>query len=124
MAPHDPQMLKGVLRLLVLTLLEAEEDYGYALVVRLRELGFDDLAEGTVYPALARMESAGLLEGRLVRSSSGPARKYYRVTDAGHAERERAETDWRSLASTVDRALDDREPTTTAPPEPTEVAQR
>ena len=52
MAAHDPQMLKGVLSLLLLELCARHEDYGYALVVRLQERGFSELAEGTVYPAL------------------------------------------------------------------------
>jgi len=105
MAGHDPQMLKGVLSLLILQLLGEHEDYGYALVVRLRSLGFDGLAEGTVYPALTRLEAAGWLESRLVASSSGPARKYYRPTVAGRTEAQRALASWRALAASVDRAV-------------------
>jgi PadR family transcriptional regulator, regulatory protein PadR len=105
MPGHDPQMLKGVLSLLLLWLCTAREDYGYALVVRLQELGFADLAEGTVYPALTRLESQGLLESRLVRSSSGPARKYYRATAAGRAELARAYADWLALVQAVQAAV-------------------
>src|SRR3712207_1253019 len=105
MPSHDPQMLKGVLALLLLHLLAAEEDYGYSLVLRLQEQGFDGLAEGTVYPALTRLESQGLLEARLVRSASGPARKYYRPTDAGRAEMTRAERAWQDLTSAVSRVV-------------------
>jgi PadR family transcriptional regulator, regulatory protein PadR len=98
-------MLKGVLSLLLLQLCTAAEDYGYSLVVRLQELGFDDLAEGTVYPALTRLESQGFLDARLVRSSSGPARKYYRPTVAGQTELARTRTDWAALVDAVDRAI-------------------
>ena len=98
-------MLKGVLSLLLLQLCATREDYGYALVVRLQELGFDDLAEGTVYPALTRLESQGLLESRLVRSSSGPARKYYGLTPSGRAELARARADWRALVQAVEGAV-------------------
>jgi len=101
MPAHDPQMLKGVLSLLLLQLCATQEDYGYSLVVRLQQLGFADLAEGTVYPALSRLESQGFLDARLVRSASGPARKYYAVTPAGTAERERARLAWLSLVSSV-----------------------
>ena len=94
-------MLKGTLSLLLLQLVSAQEDYGYALVVRLQGHGFSDLSEGTVYPALSRLESQGLLEARLVRSASGPARKYYRPTAAGLAEMERAGRMWHRLVSTV-----------------------
>jgi PadR family transcriptional regulator PadR len=105
MPPHDPQMLKGVLALLLLHLLAVREDYGYSLVLRLQEQGFDGLAEGTVYPALTRLESQGLLEARLVRSASGPARKYYRPTDAGRAEMARAGQAWQDLTSAVSRVV-------------------
>ena len=98
-------MLKGVLSLLLLQLCSARADYGYALVVRLQELGFDDLAEGTVYPALTRLESQGLLESHLVRSTSGPARKYYRTTPAGGLELARARADWLALVGAVDSTL-------------------
>lgn len=101
MPTHDAQMLKGVLSLLLLQLCTIQEDYGYSLVVRLQELGFTDLAEGTVYPALTRLESQGFLEARLVRSTSGPARKYYRPTAAGASELARTRADWLALVEAV-----------------------
>lgn len=101
MVLHDPQMLKGVLSLLLLQLCLTREDYGYALVVRLQEKGFAEIAEGSVYPALTRLESHGLLEAYLVRSSSGPARKYYRVTAAGRAELRRGRSAWLGLVGVV-----------------------
>lgn len=102
---HDPQMLRGVLSLLLLNLVAEQEDYGYSLVVRLQDRGFDGLGEGTVYPALSRLEGNGLLGSRLVRSSSGPARKYYTLTDAGRAELVRGSHAWRSLVDSVQRVL-------------------
>jgi PadR family transcriptional regulator len=102
---HDPQMLKGVLSLLLLHLLAAGDGYGYAVVSRLQQEGFPDLAEGTVYPALTRLESQGLLESYLQRSGSGPARKYYRVTDAGRDELKRASAAWTDLHTAVGRVL-------------------
>jgi len=105
MAAHDPQMLKGVLALLLLHLVAEQEDYGYAVVVRLHDQGLVDLTEGSVYPALTRLESGGLLSSRLVRSSSGPARKYYGITPTGRLELVRGLTAWGSLVDTVDRVL-------------------
>jgi PadR family transcriptional regulator, regulatory protein PadR len=99
---HDAQMLKGVLSLLLLSLLSEEEGYGYGIVVRLKEAGFEDLAEGTVYPALTRLEAAGLLDSRLERSTSGPARKYYRTTDRGRSELTTRAESWRALVTAVD----------------------
>lgn len=101
MPVHDAQMLKGVHALLLLSLLASADGYGYALVTRLREAGFTDIAEGTVYPALTRLEGAGLLESYLMGSSAGPARKYYRITAAGRLERERRAASWAELARNV-----------------------
>lgn len=100
-------MLKGVLALLLLGLLGEEDNYGYGIVVRLREAGFPELAEGTVYPALTRLESAGHLESYLVRSDSGPARKYYRTTDSGRAERASRALAWSRLVAAVETASSD-----------------
>jgi len=105
MTGHDAQLLKGVLSLLLLHLVGDREDYGYSLVVRLQQQGFSDLGEGTVYPALTRMQTQGLLSSRLVRSTSGPARKYYRITSAGEREVGRALSAWRHLNASVDRII-------------------
>ena len=77
---HDPQLLKGVLSLLLLHLLAEHESYGYEVVQRLHEIGLSDIASGTVYPALSRLERERRLTARLVASDEGPARKYYRPT--------------------------------------------
>jgi PadR family transcriptional regulator PadR len=106
MAPtHDPQLLKGVLSLLLLRLLAERESYGYEIVQRLRELGLSDISEGSVYPALARLEREGRLETRLVASRSGPARKYYRPTAAGAQALAEGTASWLSLAAVVHPAL-------------------
>lgn len=97
----DPQMLKGLVTLLLLHLVAEREDYGYALVVRMRDAGFGDMAEGTVYPALARLEQAKRLDAYLVPSEKGPARKYYRITAAGAQELERARAAWSHLTGLV-----------------------
>src|SRR5438046_10032618 len=77
---HDPQLLKGVLSPLLLWLLAERESYGYELVQRLRAAGLSGISDGTVYPALSRLEREGRISSRLVASRSGPARKYYPPT--------------------------------------------
>ena len=72
--PHDPQLLKGVLSLLLLELLAQRESYGYEVVQRLHTIGLIGVLEGTVYPALSRLEREGRLSTRLVASPYGPAR--------------------------------------------------
>jgi PadR family transcriptional regulator PadR len=102
---HDPQLLKGVLSLLLLQLLAEQESYGYEVVQRLHAVGLADVLEGTVYPALARLEREGRLSARLVSSHAGPARKYYRPTAAGYEALATGTTNWLSLAEVVGTAL-------------------
>ena len=115
MATHDAQVLKGILSMLLLRILHQKEDYGYSVVLRLQQLGFEGLAEGTVYPALTRLERNGLLTSRLVPSDAGPARKYYRPTKDGKAELKRATGSWVQLRANVDRVMSSNEIATATP---------
>ncbi|MGC4015723.1 MAG: PadR family transcriptional regulator [Luteolibacter sp.] len=79
------QMRKGVLDLCILKALAAGEWYGYALVKALVALPGVGVAEGSIYPLLARLRKQGLVTTRLEESSGGPARKYYRLTPTGQS---------------------------------------
>ena len=102
---HDPQLLKGILSLLLLHLLAEQESYGYEVVQRLHAIGLVDVSEGTVYPALSRLERERRVSARLVGSHAGPARKYYRPTAAGYDALRDGSSSWRSLVTLVDRQL-------------------
>ncbi|MCL3859977.1 PadR family transcriptional regulator [Actinotalea sp. K2] len=102
---RDPQLLKGVLPLLVLRLLTEQESYGWELVTRLQAAGLTDITTGTVYPVLSRLEREGLISARLVASTAGPARKYYRPTTNGAAALAAAVAGWDDLARTVSAVL-------------------
>ncbi len=102
---HDPQFLKGVLSLLLLQLLAERESYGYEVVQRLHGAGLTDVLDGTVYPALSRLEREGRVTARLVASSSGPARKYYRPTPDGYAALAAGAAGWRSFVAVVDAVI-------------------
>ncbi len=102
---HDPQLLKGLLSLLLLQLVTEQESYGYELVQRLHQAGLSGVLEGTVYPALARLEREGRVSARLVSSTAGPARKYYRPTVAGTAALAAGAASWAALADIVDSVL-------------------
>ncbi len=104
-ATHDPQLLKGVLSLLLLQLLAEQESYGYEVVQRLHAIGLTEVLEGTVYPALARLERERRVTSRLVASSAGPARKYYRPTATGYQALVTGTASWSSLAAVVDTVL-------------------
>jgi PadR family transcriptional regulator PadR len=102
---HDPQLLKGVLSMVLLHLLAEKESYGYEVAQRLQAAGFADVLEGTVYPALTRLEREGRLATRLVPSPSGPARKYYRLTPAGLDALHAARAAWARHVTGVDAIL-------------------
>ncbi len=102
---RDPQLLKGVLRMLVLRVLSDEETYGYELVTRLTSRGMAGISTGTVYPVLNRLEREGLLDSRLVASTAGPARKYYGVTPPGEEALADAIGGWEDLAAAVRSVL-------------------
>jgi PadR family transcriptional regulator PadR len=102
---RDPQLLKGVLPMLMLALLTERESYGYELVTRLQADGLADMATGTVYPVLTRLEREGQIASRLVASSSGPARKYYLPTTKGVDALTRARASWLELTRTVATTL-------------------
>ncbi|WP_044575447.1 PadR family transcriptional regulator [Arthrobacter alpinus] len=103
--PHDPQLLRGVLPMLILALLGERESYGYDLVERLRALGLVGLATGAVYPVLSRFERDGLLSSYTQKSQSGPARKYYLLTEQGQLARADAARRWRDIADVAERGL-------------------
>ena len=91
--------------MLVLALLTDAESYGYELVTRLQAAGLSEMGAGTVYPVLNRLARDGTITSRLVPSSSGPARKYYRPTTQGTTELAVAADAWRRLTATVAEVL-------------------
>lgn len=100
------QALKGHLDLLILSVLADEPLHGYAIVEELRGRsgGALDLAEGTVYPALYRLERAGLLRSRWV-TESGRRRRLYSPTARGRTTLEKQRKDWRSFAAAVEAVV-------------------
>jgi PadR family transcriptional regulator PadR len=98
-------MLKGVLSILLLHLLAEQESYGYELVKRLHDVGLTEVLEGTVYPALSRLEREQRVTSRLLPSTAGPARKYYRPTQAGYSALADGTRRWGALADATTRQL-------------------
>lgn len=92
------QLRKGLLELCILNIVAQEEVYGYDLVKRLTELPGLGIAEGSIYPLLSRMRKSGLLDARLEESPTGPARKYYALTEEGRKCWRTMNTHWDSLA--------------------------
>jgi PadR family transcriptional regulator PadR len=101
------QLKKGVLELCVLALLSKHDNYAYEIASRLAE-GID-MGEGTIYPLMRRMQADGLVDTYLVESSSGPPRKYYRLTDAGKSSFEAQKAEWAAFSRAVESILGDAE---------------
>ena len=93
MGKQATEMLKGTLEGIVLALLSGRPAYGYEITARLREQGFSDIAEGTVYALLIRIEQRGLVDVAKVPSEKGPPRKVYSLNAQG---REYLEEFWRT----------------------------
>lgn len=97
------EMLKGTLEGIVLAILAARPAYGYEITARLREQGFTDLAEGTVYALLVRIEQKGLVDVERIPSEKGPPRKVYSLNPRGRAELEEFWRTWSFLAERLER---------------------
>ena len=100
-------MLKGHLDALVLAALEGGPTHGYAIIeaIRARSDATFDLPEGTIYPALHRLEKAGLLKSAWVTPPSGRKRRVYELTKRGIdglAERRKA---WTRFAKAIEQTL-------------------
>jgi PadR family transcriptional regulator len=83
MAKLVTEMLKGTLEGIVLAILSGRPAYGYEITAWLREQGFSDIAEGTVYALLIRVEQRGLVDVEKVPSEKGPPRKVYSLNANG-----------------------------------------
>jgi transcriptional regulator len=103
----NAEMLKGHLDAIVLAALNAGPAHGYAIIEQIRRStgGAFDLPEGTVYPALHRLEQAGLLRSDWVKTPAGRRRRVYALTRDGKASLRRRKEDWRRFAAAVDHLL-------------------
>lgn len=95
------QMLKGTLEGCILQIIAGRETYGYEIAQQLRRFGFSQVAEGTVYPLLLRLEKNGLVETAYRQSSTGPKRKYFRLTPVGQEALAQFLQNWKELEAAV-----------------------
>ena len=97
------EMLKGTLEGIVLAVLASKPAYGYEITARLREQGFADLVEGTVYALLIRIEQRGFVDVQKVPSEKGPPRKVYSLNDKGRAQLEDFWRTWSFLQARIEQ---------------------
>ena len=106
MGGQATEMLKGTLEGIVLAILDQQPAYGYEITGRLREKGFSDLAEGTVYALLIRIEQRGLVDVEKVPSAQGPPRKVFTLNDAGRAQLDDFWRTWSFLTEQLEQLRD------------------
>lgn len=101
----NAQFKKGVLELCVLSRLKKGDTYGYELAEKISSR--IDIAEGTLYPLLRKLKDDGLCDTYLSDDSSGPPRKYYRLTEAGREAERRLRAEWLSFVKQVGMLMED-----------------
>jgi PadR family transcriptional regulator PadR len=94
------QMRKGVLEFCILSILHRQEAYPSDIIIQLKEAKLI-VVEGTLYPLLTRLKNAGLLTYRWEESTSGPPRKYYKLTPDGEAFLKELDVTWQELVKAV-----------------------
>ncbi|MFI0355322.1 PadR family transcriptional regulator [Actinomadura sp. 9N407] len=100
------QWLRGLLELCLLAVIADEPAYGYEMTQRLTVSGLDAVAEGSIYPALGRLQRDALVETYLVEAKGGgPARKYYRITAEGRRALGEWTSEWERLTGQVGAVL-------------------
>jgi PadR family transcriptional regulator PadR len=100
---QETEMLKGTLEGIVLAMLAGRSAYGYEITAWLREQGFTDIAEGTVYALLVRVEQRGLVDVEKVPSEKGPPRKVYSLNARGRAHLDDFWRTWSFLQERIER---------------------
>lgn len=97
----NPQLKKGVLELCVLSQLTAADKYGYELT---EDISAEmSLAAGTLYMILKRLKEEEYVTTYLVESDSGPARKYYHLTEKGKQYLKEKKEEWKTFTEMVRR---------------------
>lgn len=109
MGKQMTEMLKGTLEGIVLALVAVQPAYGYEITARLRDQGFTDIVEGTVYALLVRVEQRGLVDVEKVPSEKGPPRKVYSLNAQGRAYLDEFWGSWSFLAERIAQLHDNTE---------------
>jgi PadR family transcriptional regulator, regulatory protein PadR len=98
------QMRKGVLEFCILSILSQGDAYPTEIIERMKVAKLV-VVEGTLYPLLTRLKNMGLLSYRWEESTSGPPRKYYRLTELGQQFLKELEATWDELVDSVNKTV-------------------
>ena len=103
----NPNLLKGTLEPVLLELVASGKSYGYEIARAVREESGDVLhaQDGTLYPALHRLEKRGYLRAKWGSSPVGRRRRYYQLTAKGKRRLEDLRVEWKEFSKAVSRIL-------------------
>ena len=101
------EYLQGALDLLILKALSLEPDHGWGIQQRIRQVSHQSLrvSQGSLYPALHRLEAAGMLASEMTLSENNRRARVYRLTAAGRRRLDAEAADWRQFSLAVRRLL-------------------
>lgn len=101
---YKRELLKGSTESLLLSLISKQPMYGYKIIKELeqRSDGYFQFKEGTLYPALHRLEKAGLIQGKWQKLPTGQERRYYYITQKGHQVLDQRVAVWQDFSNAVD----------------------
>ncbi|MGN0291288.1 MAG: PadR family transcriptional regulator [Lachnospiraceae bacterium] len=102
---EDTQLLKGILEGCVLSIIAEGETYGYEILIRLEQEGFENLLEGTLYPVLTRLDKKEYISCRRAKSPHGPIRKYYSITKKGEEALEEFLENYKKVTASAEKIL-------------------
>jgi len=111
MTQHRSDVLQGTLDLMVLKTLDTlGPQHGYGIAQRLQQISNDvlQLNQGTLYPALLRLEQRGWISSKWGTSENNRRARFYSLTRAGRRQLQREEADWHRMAEIITRLLGSR----------------
>ena len=104
--PND--LVQGTLDLLILKTLSLEPKHGWAIAKRIQQISKEVLQvqQGSLYPALHRLEQQGWIRAKWMQSETGREAKFYSLTAAGRTQLEREKESWKRLSTAIDVVVD------------------
>lgn len=103
----DKEILKGSIDIIILALTNKKDVYGYEITKNMREFtnSLYEMGEGTLYPALKRLEEKKFLTSYWGDTDKGGRRKYYTITEEGKIELQRKLDSWKLINHAIDECL-------------------
>ncbi len=107
-SPGEAELLQGTLDMLILKVIAARPIHGYAIVQRIQQISKDalEIRQGSLYPALYRLENRGWLKAEWKTTEGGRDAKFYSLTKAGRGQLEAETAGWKRLCEAISLILD------------------